>query len=151
MSEHSIGHDQAILKRALEMAGDTRYIAVEEGIRHKTARVFRESLGAQPAVIVADENTWVAAGKDVEASFAREGQKEPKRFIFGSHIYADEHCVQELVGAPHTLDGIPVAVGSGTINDLTKLASHLNGKPYMVVGTAASMDGYTAYGASITK
>ena len=45
---------------------------------------------------------------------------------------------------------IPVAVGSGTINDLTKLAAHRLGRPYMVVATAASMDGYTAYGASIT-
>ncbi len=45
----------------------------------------------------------------------------------------------------------PVAVGSGVINDLTKLCSHHNGRRYMVVGTAASMDGYTAYGASITK
>lgn len=133
------------------MARDTRYIAVEEGIRHKTASVFRESFGTQQAVLVADENTWVAAGKDVSASFLRDGQPEPKRFIFGSHIYANEDCVRELVDALRTLDGIPVAVGSGTINDLTKRASHLNGKPYMVVGTAASMDGYTAYGASITK
>ena len=45
---------------------------------------------------------------------------------------------------------IPVAVGSGTINDLTKLAAHQLGRPYIVVATAASMDGYTAYGASIT-
>ena len=93
MSEHSTGHDEAILKRALEMARDTRYIDVEEGIRHKTASVFRESFGAQQAVIVADENTWAAAGEDVEASFVRSGQPEPRRFIFGPHIYADEKCV----------------------------------------------------------
>ena len=47
-------------------------------------------------------------------------------------------------------DAIPIAVGSGTINDLTKLSSHLTGRRYMCVGTAASMDGYTAFGASIT-
>src|SRR5206468_10081804 len=34
--------------------------------------------------------------------------------------------------------------------DLTKLAAHRLARPYMVVATAASMDGYTAYGASIT-
>jgi glycerol-1-phosphate dehydrogenase [NAD(P)+] len=45
---------------------------------------------------------------------------------------------------------IPVAVGSGTINDLTKLAAHRTGRPYLCVATAASMDGYTAFGASIT-
>ena len=41
-------------------------------------------------------------------------------------------------------------VGSGVINDLTKLTAHRCGRRYMCVGTAASMDGYTAYGASIT-
>jgi glycerol-1-phosphate dehydrogenase [NAD(P)+] len=44
-----------------------------------------------------------------------------------------------------------VAVGSGTINDLVKLSAHHCGRPYMSVATAASMDGYTAFGASITK
>ena len=44
---------------------------------------------------------------------------------------------------------IPIAVGSGTVNDLTKLASHLAGRHYMCVPTAASNGGYTAYGAAI--
>ena len=45
----------------------------------------------------------------------------------------------------------PIAVGSGTINDLVKLAAHRAGRPaYLCVATAASMDGYTAFGASIT-
>lgn len=48
-------------------------------------------------------------------------------------------------------DAIPVAVGSGTINDLVKLAAHRAGRQYLAVATAASMDGYTAFGASITK
>jgi len=151
MSEHLAGSDEIILKRALELAGDTKFIAVEEGARHRTANVFRENFGTQHAVIVADENTYAAAGKDVEASFARDGQPQPKRFIFGSHVYADDDCVQELTEVLRALGGIPVAVGSGTVNDLTKVASHLNGRPYMVVGTAASMDGYSAFGASITK
>lgn len=47
-------------------------------------------------------------------------------------------------------NAVPIAVGSGTINDLTKLAAHQNGREYMCVATAASMDGYTAFGASIT-
>ena len=53
-------------------------------------------------------------------------------------------------GVLESTAAIPVAVGSGTINDLTKLAAHRVNRPYMVVATAASMDGYTAYGASIT-
>jgi len=37
-----------------------------------------------------------------------------------------------------------VAVGSGTINDLVKRAAHLNEQPYVVLGTAASMNGYAS-------
>jgi glycerol-1-phosphate dehydrogenase [NAD(P)+] len=44
-----------------------------------------------------------------------------------------------------------VAVGSGTLNDIVKRSSHECERPYMCVGTAASMDGYTAFGASIEK
>jgi len=150
MSEHLAGNDEAILKRALGLARDTKYIAVEEGVRHTTASVFRENFGGANAIIVADENTYAAAGKDVEASFVRDSHAAPKHFIFGSHVYADDGCVQELAEVLRGLDGIPVAVGSGTVNDLTKVASHINNRPYMVVGTAASMDGYSAFGASIT-
>lgn len=42
-----------------------------------------------------------------------------------------------------------MAVGAGTLNDLVKRAAFELGRPYMVVCTAASMDGYTAFGASI--
>ena len=44
----------------------------------------------------------------------------------------------------------PSPSGPGSINDLTKLAAHLCGRQYLSVATAASMDGYTAFGASIT-
>ncbi len=44
-----------------------------------------------------------------------------------------------------------IAVGSGVLNDLTKYVSYLLSRKYMCVGTAASMDGYTAFGSSITK
>ena len=151
MSTNSVANDEAILKRAVDIARDTLYIAIEQGVRHQAARVFRELFGAQNAIIVADQTTWEVAGRDVDASFVREGLPAPKRFIFGPHIYASQECVEELEQALQTLDGIPVAVGSGTVNDLTKRASFLHKRPYMVVGTAASMDGYSAFGASITK
>ena len=48
-------------------------------------------------------------------------------------------------------DAIPIAVGSGTVNDIVKRAAHECDRPYLCVGTAASMDGYTSFGASISK
>ena len=142
--------EQELIERALNAARDTRYLAVEQGVRHRTGRIFSSQFGSQEAVIVADANTYEAAGRDVAASFLGEGFALRKPFVFGPHVYADDQCVRELVAALSSHAAIPVAVGSGTINDLTKLAAHQTNRPYIVVGTAASMDGYAAFGASIT-
>jgi glycerol-1-phosphate dehydrogenase [NAD(P)+] len=72
-------------------------------------------------------------------------------FIFGTaHLHAEHGFVEQLEAGLRSHDAIPIAVGSGTINDLTKLAAHRVIRPYLCVATAASMDGYTAFGASIT-
>jgi glycerol-1-phosphate dehydrogenase [NAD(P)+] len=150
MNEIVVDREKELIERALNAARDTRYLAIEPGIRHRTADIFSSLFGSQEAVIVADENTYEAAGRDVETSFLRENRGQRKPFIFGPHIYADDKCVQELVTALYSHAAVPVAVGSGTINDLTKLAAYRTNRPYMIVGTAASMDGYAAFGASIT-
>jgi glycerol-1-phosphate dehydrogenase [NAD(P)+] len=72
-------------------------------------------------------------------------------FVFPeAQPYAGYGNVEKLEEALRADQAIPVVVGSGTLNDLTKLASFLTNRPYMCVATAASMDGYTAFGASIT-
>ncbi|HKL86732.1 MAG TPA: sn-glycerol-1-phosphate dehydrogenase [Treponemataceae bacterium] len=44
---------------------------------------------------------------------------------------------------------VPIAIGGGTINDLTKRAAFEAGLLYFCVPTAASVDGYTSYGAAL--
>ena len=44
---------------------------------------------------------------------------------------------------------LPIAVGAGVINDVTKYAAGPAGIPYVCVATAASMDGYAASGAAM--
>jgi glycerol-1-phosphate dehydrogenase [NAD(P)+] len=150
-AEFPLKREAEITERALRAARDTRLFEAERGIRHRTASGFESLFGSAEAIIVADRNTWEAAGRDVQKSFLREGRAPYEPFLFGSHIYADYQCVQELEAALRPIPAIPIAVGSGTLNDLTKLVAHNLGRPYMVVGTAASMDGYSAFGASITR
>lgn len=142
--------EEPLLEGALKAARDTRFLAVEPGARHKTAEVFASLFGTAPALIVADQNTYVAAGREVQESFRIAGREVGHPFLFDDRVYAESRCVTELQEALQGVEGIPVAVGSGTINDLTKLVAHRLGRPYLAVATAASMDGYTAYGASIT-
>src|SRR5262245_6293921 len=143
--------EESLIEQALRSASHTRLLIARTGVRHETAAVFASQFGDRPAVIVADENTLAAAGRDVGNSLtvARVPTTNPS-CIFGPHIYSDDDCARELQGILESSAAIPIAVGSGTINDLTKLAAHRVNRPYMVVATAASMDGYTAFGASIT-
>ncbi|HNY41188.1 MAG TPA: sn-glycerol-1-phosphate dehydrogenase [Bryobacteraceae bacterium] len=143
--------DDTLLNAALAAARDTKCLRVGHGVRHGTAAVFASLYGSAPAMIVADENTFAAAGRDVHDSLRAAGQPcAPTLILRGAPLYAEYSFVDQVRDALATTDAVPVAVGAGTIGDLTKLASHQTGRPYMTVATAASMDGYTAFGASIT-
>ena len=139
------------LKEALAAARETRALEIGTDNLEITPRIFREQFGERPAVIVTDKNTWDVAGEKVFDAFSAVSHPTIEPFIFNAFdLYAEFRFVEQLEAALKKHQAIPVAVGSGTINDLTKLASHRTQRPYMCVATAASMDGYTAFGASIT-
>lgn len=139
------------LKAALETAHATRACVIGEAILKDVPGVFREQFPGKKAVVVADSTTFAVAGREVHGALVCSGLTSATPFIFDAKgLYAEMAHVERLTSALQAHDCIPVAVGSGTINDLTKLSSHRCGKPYFCVGTAASMDGYTAFGASIT-
>jgi glycerol-1-phosphate dehydrogenase [NAD(P)+] len=139
------------LAEALRAARETRALEIGENVLDQTPRLFREQFGERRAVIIADANTCAVAGDAVAGAFHAAQHPMLKPYIFRSpHLYAEHHLVEELELSLKQHDAIPIAVGSGTINDLTKLAAHRSDRPYLCVATAASMDGYTAFGASIT-
>lgn len=136
------------LAEALQSARETRTLEIGSGILPETPRVFAKHFAGRKAVLVADPNTYRAAGAAVQAAFGAAAL--PPIVIEDPDLYAESRFVERVEAALKPLDVIAVAVGSGTVNDLTKLASHRHGREYMCVATAASMDGYTAFGASIT-
>jgi len=139
------------VSEALQSARETRALEIGHNILGKTVSVFEKEFGAKPVALVCDESTFKVAGKTVLESFRNAGRECVEPFIFRDpKLYAEFKFVEELENSLKTHSAVPVAVGSGTINDLTKLASHRTNRPYMCVATAASMDGYTAFGASIT-
>jgi glycerol-1-phosphate dehydrogenase [NAD(P)+] len=143
--------DKPSLAEALASARDTRALEIGSKILEKAPEVFSQVFGTQAAVIVADANTFAAAGRAVTEAFQAAGHDCLEPFVFSDpNLYAEYNFVVELESSLKKHKAIPVAVGSGTITDLTKLAAHRLGRPYMSVATAASMDGYTAFGASIT-
>jgi glycerol-1-phosphate dehydrogenase [NAD(P)+] len=140
------------ISAALARARDTQRVEFGARAIHRSVDVFREQFGARAGVIVADLNTMSAAGNAVAGAFARAGHAMREPFVFSDpRLHAEYVFVEELETALRRHEAIPLAVGAGVINDVTKLAAHRAGRPYLCVATAASMDGYTAYGASITR
>ncbi|MDB6056326.1 MAG: 3-dehydroquinate synthase [Verrucomicrobiales bacterium] len=136
---------------ALKSARETRGLLVAAGALERTAEFFKTYFPNRPAAIIADAITFKVAGRKVREILEKNGVKCVEPFIFTDpKFYASYNYVDELEAALKAHDAVPVAVGSGSINDVSKLASHKVGRQYMSVGTAASMDGYTASGASIT-
>ncbi len=139
------------VEKALEAATDTRALRIGSGILNQVPGLFRELFPGKRAAVVADLNTFRVAGEAVEKEFKKAGIDQEPPFVFDDpELYAEYSYVDRLTAVFENHDAIPVAVGSGTINDLVKLSSYLTGRSYLCVATAASMDGYTAFGASIT-
>lgn len=140
------------VQSALQRTTDTKDLIIGAGVVNRTAEMFKKLFPGEVAVVVADTNTWEVAGKAVQASLDAAGVKSEKPYIFDDpDLYAEWKFVEALKARLEPTKTVAIAVGSGVMNDLTKYTSHLLGRKYMCVGTAASMDGYTAYGASITK
>jgi glycerol-1-phosphate dehydrogenase [NAD(P)+] len=141
------------IDNALATATDTKAALLSRDAVAETGRLFTEVFGDATALVVADDNTWKVAGQAVVDSLVASGVVVLEPYVFAGKptLYADYENVATLRDHASATDAVIVVVGSGTLNDIAKLASEELGRPYGVVATAASMDGYAAFGASITR
>jgi glycerol-1-phosphate dehydrogenase [NAD(P)+] len=139
------------VEKALKAARDTKALRIGSGELRDIAGLFAEQFPGKRAIVVADSNTFKVAGVHVVELLKAANITQDEAFIFSDpDLYAEYKFVDQLLASLKSTEAIPIAVGSGTINDLTKLSAHLSGRQYLCVATAASVDGYTAFGASIT-
>ena len=148
-----------MIEKALARATDTRACEIGDGVLEKVPSLFRTWFpSATQAVVVCDPRTRAAAGERVEALLAAAGVAvsehvlEPGGKTFhGDYRYAEEvrEAIRSVGGAVVGESLVPVAVGSGVVNDVTKRAAGELGIPYLTVGTAASVDGYSSFGAAL--
>ncbi len=141
------------IEAALRTANDTADVVIGAGVLSSVDEMFSRNFGDQPAVVVADENTFRVAANAVQQQFEAAGRRTVDPYIFPGRptLHAEYPHIEKLAESLRIHDAVPVAVGSGTLNDIVKRASYECKRRYMAVGTAASMDGYTAFGAAITK
>ncbi|MBQ9338383.1 MAG: sn-glycerol-1-phosphate dehydrogenase [Lentisphaeria bacterium] len=101
--------------------------------------------------IIADGNTWRVAGKHVSEllAAAKMDAAEPYLFPADPRPHPD-YAISQKLASIMPPDCVPVAVGSGVINDLVKCAAGINHVRYCCVATACSVDGYTSNGGAMT-
>lgn len=112
---------------------------------------FDDLLAMLPApdtiALIDDHDTSAALG---DALFrALKSRYTITRIACGKAPVADRETI-ESIRSKTKKSQLFIGVGSGTISDLCKYASHLDGKPYIMFPTAASMNGYLSANASIT-
>lgn len=143
------------IQHAVASAGQTRAVVLGEAALDDTGRVFTDQFPGSRVLVVADENTFAAAGEAVVASLVAAGVRfaeQPFLFPGVPTLYAGYENVALLREHLRPLaDTVVCSIASGSLNDIAKLASGELDRPYMNVCTAASVDGYTSFGASISK
>lgn len=126
-------------------------ILIDTGVIEELPKVV-SNLGIESKImVVADKNTYQAAGRRVTNLLIDSGYNVRACILcIRGKLAADEQALGETLINMDVDTELLLAVGSGTINDITRYLSYKTGKPYAVVPTAPSMDGYASSVAAMT-
>lgn len=123
---------------------DIQAIRVGSGVIQELPGILRD-LGASHIFLVADNYTYEAAGRQVEQLLDQAGLAYHKRvFQTETPLCPTSTPWGSVLAAMTSQDDMLLAVGSGTLNDVTKYVSARTGIPYVIAATAPSMDGYAS-------
>lgn len=146
-----------MIDAAIKKATDTKACVIADGALSEVPELFcRYFNGATSAIVICDPRTRKVAGARVEEMLADAGivvaeyVLEPDGSMFhADYFYVDQVRDAIKAASKNEVLPVPVAVGSGVINDLTKRAAGELSIPYFTVATAASVDGYSSFGAAL--
>ena len=127
-----------------------KFLRIGQGVIETVPEAIR-FLGRKKPFLVADANTWKAAGEKVAEILTKAGIPYSS-YVFPAsrgHIEPDEAAVGSIAMAFDPTCDLFLAVGSGVMNDCCRVMAHATGRGHMVVGTAPSMDGYASNSSSM--
>ena len=140
---------QELMTKALALAKQTKAVETGVGVLNRVPELFKQFFPNEKAIIIADNNTWKAAGEEVYKHMNDAGINCAKFIIPDEEFHAEWKYIEMIDEVLKSTGAIAVSVGSGVINDICKLSSHHQNRRYLSVATAASVDGYSSFGASI--
>ena len=120
---------------------DVRAVEIGHDMTSRTGEILlREGFGAR-LLVVADENTIRASGK--LGDVLRESGFTLTKLIYQNLLEATNIGVDEVKALLTNADGV-ISVGSGSLNDICRVAAFDLAKPLAIYATAPSMDGFAS-------
>ena len=128
-------------------------IVVEKGAINKVADIVESQKKADGTflnketdiiLITEDVHTREIAGNYIAEQLTARGYTVERCYFPEQEVVACDHAVDTVASMIKPQTALLIAVGSGTLNDVTKYAAFLNKLPFYIFGTAPSMDGYAS-------
>lgn len=120
-------------------------IDISRGASDHVAALAAPFFEKGPVLVVCDCHTYDVLGKKVTGDLHAAGAKADCYVFPEKHLHPDPFSLGRLfieASDEQKNYALLIAVGSGTLNDITRLVSGRLHLPYFIVGTAPSMDGY---------
>ncbi len=125
-------------------------VVIESGAIRALPELVKK-YGGTKVFLLCDTHTYEAAGKQAEELLDAAGIPHSRYAFQKEHLEPDEFAVGSAVmHYDHSCDLI-VGVGGGVINDIGKILANTTRHPYIIVGTAPSMDGYASATSSMAR
>ncbi len=124
-------------------------IIVESGAILKLPELIKNYNSKRP-FILADKNTFMVAGKKVTEVLEKENIPYSKYVFEEDSLEPDERAVGSAIMHYDSKCDMVIGVGSGVINDISKIVANVTNNTYVIVATAPSMDGYASATSSMS-
>lgn len=125
-------------------------VIIGEGVLKEIPQILKK-YSTKKVFFLADKNTYTAAGKNVEEIIKKEDVIVASYIFQEDELEPNETNVGLAVMHYETDCDVVIGVGSGVINDISKIVANVSNKPYIIVATAPSMDGYASATSSMTR
>ncbi len=128
---------------------DTEVVEIGNGITERAGEILNNAGFPKKLLVVGDDNT-MRVSEGLLPSLKNAGFDVAKKLIYSDMKYAKVEQLREVEALAKEVDGI-ISVGTGSLNDLCRVASYELGKKFCIFATAPSMDGFASDTAPIIE
>jgi glycerol-1-phosphate dehydrogenase [NAD(P)+] len=130
------------------LRAEAKNVVIAESLAGRELDLVAALVEGTHVALITDSITHAVMGTRVQHALA--SRFHVQSIVLPGSPRADGETVARIAAALEPTIHAVVAVGSGTLNDLSKMVAFQRDVPQMVFATAPSMNGYTSLSASIT-